>query len=172
MAENTSKQTVKSKVENANKFKWTDELVEDLLKCRGHYKTKMEFKGKNFIADKSCQYEEVRGLMLKKNESYTTLLGPADIPNIRTDIDEDEMERIEEERRTGDEKIKLCYKRMVEKIKKIRQSLSVLLNSTLWLNQKQLSMEVLWNSIKKLKSSCSQNVYTFANFIKFIVKAF
>ena len=130
MAENTSKQTVKSKVENANKFKWTDELVEDLLKCRGHYKTKMEFKGKNFIADKSCQYEEVRGLMLKKNESYTTLLGPADIPNIRTDIDEDEMERIEEERRTGDEKIKQCYKRIMGKIKKIRRSFSVLLNIT------------------------------------------
>ena len=88
----------------------------------------MEFKGKNVIADKSCQYEEVRGLMLKKNESYTTLL--ADIPNIRTDIDEDEMKRIEEERRTGDEKIKQCYKRIMEKIKKIRQSLSVLLNIT------------------------------------------
>ena len=130
IAENTSKQTVKSKIENANKFKWTDELVEDLLKCRGHYETKMEFKGKNVIADKSCQYEEVRGLMLKKNESYTTLLGPADIPNIRTDIDEDEMKRIEEERRTGDEKIKQCYKRIMEKIKKIRQSLSVLLNIT------------------------------------------
>ena len=39
------------------------------------------------------------------NESYTTLFGPADIPNIGTDPDEDEMERIEEER-TGGEKIK------------------------------------------------------------------
>ena len=48
--------------------------------------------------------------------SYTTLLGPADIPNIRTDIDEDEMKRIEEERRTGGEKIKQCYKRIMEKI--------------------------------------------------------
>ena len=32
MAENTSKEIVKNKVENANKFKWTDELVENLLK--------------------------------------------------------------------------------------------------------------------------------------------
>ena len=39
------------------------------------------------------------------NESYTTFFGPADIPNIGTDPDEDEMERIEEER-TGGEKIK------------------------------------------------------------------
>ena len=32
MAENTSKQTLQNKVGNANKFKWTDELAEDLLK--------------------------------------------------------------------------------------------------------------------------------------------
>ena len=63
-------------------------------------------------------------LMVGMNESYTTLFGPADIPNIRTDADEDEMERIEEERRTGSEKIKQEYKRIIEKIKKIRQSSS------------------------------------------------
>ena len=57
MVENTSKQTVKNKVENANKFKWTDELVEDLLKYLGQYKTTMEFKGKDLNADKPCQYE-------------------------------------------------------------------------------------------------------------------
>ena len=64
-------------------------------------------------ADKPRQYEEVRGLMVKMNESYTTLFDPADIANIRTDADEDEMERIEEERRTGSEKIKQGYKRIM-----------------------------------------------------------
>ena len=105
-------------MENANKFKWTDELVEDLLKCLGQYQTTTEFKGKNFNAEKPRQYEEVRGLMVKMNESYTTLFGPADIPNIRTDDDKDEMERIEEERRTGSEKIKQGYKRIMEKLKR------------------------------------------------------
>ena len=76
-----------------------------------------------FNADKPHQYEEIRELIVKMNESYTTLLGPADIPNIRTDADEDEMERIQEERRTGSEKIKQGYKRIMEKIK-IRQSFS------------------------------------------------
>ena len=52
------------------------------------------------------------------NESYTTLFGPADIPNIRTDIDEDEKERREKER-TGCEKIKQIRKRIIEKILKI-----------------------------------------------------
>ena len=69
----------------------------------------MEFEGKYFNVDKPRQYEEVRGLMVKVNESYTTFFGPVDIPNIRTDADEDEMERIEEERRTGSEKIKQGY---------------------------------------------------------------
>ena len=64
----------------------------------------MEFKGTDFNVDKPRQYEEVRGLMVKMNGSYTTLFGPADIPNTRTD--EDEMERIEEKRRNGSEKIK------------------------------------------------------------------
>ena len=59
----------------------------------------MEFKGKDSNANKPRQYEEVRGLMVKMNESYTTLFGPVDILNIRLYADEDEMERIEEERR-------------------------------------------------------------------------
>ena len=49
--------------------------------------------------------------MVKINESYT-LFGPADIPYIQIDADDDEMERIEEERTTGSEKIKQGYKRM------------------------------------------------------------
>ena len=55
------------------------------------------------------------------NESYKTLFGPADIPNLRTDIDEDEMERTEKERRTGCEKIRQSHKRIMEKILKIRK---------------------------------------------------
>ena len=115
MAENTSKETSTNKVENGNKFKCIDELAEDLLKCLGQYKTTMELKEKDFNVDKPRQYEEVTGLMVKINESYTTLFGPADIPNIQTDADEDKMERIEEERTTGSEKIKQGYKRIMEK---------------------------------------------------------
>ena len=84
----------------------------------------MVFKGKGFNADKPCQYEEVRGLVVKMNERCTTFFRSSDIPNIRTDADEDKMERTEEERRTGSEKIKQGYKRIMEKIKKLRQSFS------------------------------------------------
>ena len=84
----------------------------------------MKFKGKDFNANKPRRYEGVRGLMVKTNESYATPFGPADIPNIRTDAGEDEIERIKEGRRTGSEKIKQGYKRIMEKIKKIRQGFS------------------------------------------------
>ena len=77
----------------------------------------MEFKGKDFNTDEPCQYEEVRGLMVKMNENHTTRFGPTDIPNIQTDADEDKMER-EEERRTGSAKIKQGYKRIMEKLKR------------------------------------------------------
>ena len=42
----------------------------------------MEFKGKDFNADKPRQYEAVRGVMVKMN-SCTALFSPADIPNMR-----------------------------------------------------------------------------------------
>ena len=54
MAENTSKQTVKN--ENENKYKWTDEIVEDLLKCLEQCKTTVESKGKDLNTDKPRQY--------------------------------------------------------------------------------------------------------------------
>ena len=78
----------------------------------------MEFEGKDFNTDEPCQYEEVRGLMFKMNESHTTRFGPTDIPNIQTDADEDKMERKEEGRRTGSAKIKQGYKRIMEKLKR------------------------------------------------------
>ena len=52
------------------------------------------------------------------------MFGPTDIQNKQTDIDENEMERIEEKRRTGCKKIKQGHKRIMEKIKKTRQSFS------------------------------------------------
>ena len=66
----------------------------------------MEFKGKDDNSSKPRQYEGVIGRMVKTNENYTTLFVPADIPNIQTDADKDEKERIEEERRASSEKIK------------------------------------------------------------------
>ena len=125
MTENISKETAKNKVENANKFRSTVELVEDLLKYFGQYKTTKEFKAKDFNADNPRQNKEVRGLIVKIDDSYATLFGAGNIPNKRTDPDEDETEKTEEEERTTScEEIKQGYKRIMEKIKKMRQRFS------------------------------------------------
>ena len=56
--------------------------------------------------------------MVKMNESYTTFFGPADIPTMRTDGGEDEMEIKEKVER------RIMKKRIMKKMKKIRQSFS------------------------------------------------
>ena len=55
--------------------------------------------------------------MVKMNESYTTFFGPADIPTMRTDGGEDEME-IEEkvERRIRLDKVFQMLSQVVEEV--------------------------------------------------------
>ena len=84
MSEVTDKNTSKQ----SNEFKWTNEMVEDLLKCIGQYKANMEYKGKDFNSDKPRQYETVRNFMVKMNqESYSKFFGPAD-------ADEDDIKNL------------------------------------------------------------------------------
>ena len=78
--------------------------------------------------------------MVKMNESYTTLFGPADIPNIQTDADEDEMEGIDEGRRTGSEKIKQeCKRIMKKKIKRLDTFFHMLSQMVEGMGHKKLS---------------------------------
>ena len=41
-------------------FKWSDNLVEDLLKALSNFKTVMESQNKDFNAKNPCRYTEVR----------------------------------------------------------------------------------------------------------------
>ena len=41
-------------------FKWSDNLVEDLLKALSNFKTVMESQNKDFNAENPCRYAEVR----------------------------------------------------------------------------------------------------------------
>ena len=42
------------------RFKWLDNLAEDLLKALSNFKTVIGFQNKDFNVDKPRQYEEVR----------------------------------------------------------------------------------------------------------------
>lgn len=108
-----------------SKFKWSDELVDDLLNCIGEFKTSMEYKGKDFNSDKPRQYEEVRKLMVKMKEDYSIFFGPVEIPILPSDeTDANAIKVIEDEQKVSSEKIRQGYKRIMEKIKKIRQGFS------------------------------------------------
>ena len=56
MANNTSGLVAAGTKSNTN-FKWSDDLVEDLLKALRNFKKVMEFHNKDFYADKPRQYK-------------------------------------------------------------------------------------------------------------------
>ena len=53
-----------------NKFSWTPEKAEDLLKYVQDYKSSCDFKGTDFEADLTCMYTEVRKLMARKKSVH------------------------------------------------------------------------------------------------------
>ena len=53
----------------ATKFKWTIEMVDDLLHALGEFKANMEYRNVDFNADKTKQYEAVRKAMARKYSS-------------------------------------------------------------------------------------------------------
>ena len=85
----------------------------------------MEFKGKDFNADKPRQHEAVRGVMVKMN-SCTALFSPADIPYMRLMLMRMRWKELKkkEELVVRRKSIKVTRERIMEKIKKIRQSFS------------------------------------------------
>ena len=97
------------------------------------------------------------------NNSYASFFDPADIPNIRTDIDEDEMETIEEEKRNGSEKTKQSHKRIMEKIKKITQSFSNAITNCGRSGSRQIVLEHYDNLTSLFSVSASVEPFKFAS---------
>lgn len=67
----------------------------------------IEYKGKDFNANKPRQYEEVRKLMVKLNEDYCDIFDPVEIPLIHSEVtDEDAIQLVKGERKIANENIK------------------------------------------------------------------
>ena len=111
----------------SSRFRWTAELIVDLIESLQAYKAVCEYKGIDFNGDKVKQYEEVRRSLTKKHENDPSLFGlvaPSDRP---AEFDEfDEKEKEETNKRSLKERgiIKRGYNRVLEKIKDIRQKFS------------------------------------------------
>ena len=71
-------------------FRWSDDLVEDLLKALSNFKTVMEFWNKDSNADNPRQYDEVRKEIVKINERYVKYFGPVSLPLFPSDMDDEE----------------------------------------------------------------------------------
>ena len=110
-------------------FRWTTEMIDNLINCLLSYKSSMEYRSLDFDADKPAQYKFLRIEMAKLyTDEDESLFGPV---NIETLADEDieelnDEEKAQQKKKQADEKglIAKGYNRVVEKVKEIRQSFS------------------------------------------------
>lgn len=86
------------------------------------YKVLCEFRGIDFDADKTVQYEWLRKEMAKRHEENQSYFGPVALPDKLPEFF-DEKERKDYEQQLKEEKRQISrgHKRVLEKVKQIRQ---------------------------------------------------
>ena len=65
--------------EKRKQFRWTTEMVGDLIRCLKGYKVRMEFQGLDFDGDRPVQYKETRKEIAKIYDEQPELFGPIEI---------------------------------------------------------------------------------------------
>jgi hypothetical protein len=123
---NSQNSQAKKKTKATSKFKWSEEMVQDLLDGLLEYKTQMEFNNSDFNADKNKQHEAVRAILASKYAEDTTLFGPKNNKPIEDGEDRDEYLKRQEDDKL---KIRKGYSRVLEKIKALRQKFSTAVTS-------------------------------------------
>ena len=109
----------------ATKFKWTIEMVDDLLHALGEFKANMEYRNVDFNADKAKQYEAVRKAMATKYSSGDVdFFGPEETTAISEDVEESQRKELVEKVKSEKALIRKGYSRVMEKIKELRQKFS------------------------------------------------
>ena len=62
-------------------FKWSEDMHTTLIECLRDYKVQCEFRGIDFDADKTAQYEWLRKEMAKRHEENQSYFGPVALPD-------------------------------------------------------------------------------------------
>ena len=123
----------KKTIKKRKNFRWTDEMVEQLIDFLNIYKSEMKFKGLDFDADKCSQYKHLRISMAKlyscTDSEHPNFLcfGPVSVPDVPQNFHElslEEQEAIKADIKVSKDLIAKAHKRVVEKIKEIRQNYS------------------------------------------------
>ena len=108
-------------------FRWDENMHSDLIHCIIDYKTRCEFNGCDFDADKVAQYQALRLAMAKRYECNNDLFGPVDVtPPSRplSELNEEEKAAYNAQAKQEKDLISRGHKRVMEKVKDLRQGFS------------------------------------------------
>ena len=112
---------------NSKRFRWDTEMISQLIDCLLQYKSKMEYRSLDFDADKQIQYQELRVEMAKLYEDDVALFGPVTgipLPENFDRLNEEEKTKAKNRVKESKDLITKGQKRVMEKVKEIRQSFS------------------------------------------------
>ena len=103
-------------------------MVQNLIECLLEYKSKMEYKSLDFDSDKPMQYKEIRLMMaMHFEEEDVSLFGhitPSTLPSNFENLKGLERERAKKSVKDAKDMITRGQKRVMEKVKEIRQNFS------------------------------------------------
>ena len=106
-------------------FKWTIEMVDDLLHALGEFKANMEYRNVDFNAEKAKQYEAVRKAMARRYSfGDVNLFRPQETTAIPEDFQESQRKELEEKVKSEKALIKKCYSRVMENVEELWQKFS------------------------------------------------
>ena len=106
-------------------FKWTIEMVDDLLHALGEFKANMEYRNVDFNAEKATKYEAVRKAMARKHSfGDVDLFRRQETTSIPEDFQESKGKELVEKVKSEKALIKKGYSRVMEKIEELRQKFS------------------------------------------------
>ena len=109
------------------RFRWETETVSQLIDCLLEYKTKMAYRNLDFDADKQIQYQELRVEMAKLHVDSEYMFGPVVAVKLPDDFEtrsKEEKAKAKHDVKESKDMIRKGQKRVMEKVKEIRQSFS------------------------------------------------
>ena len=113
---------------NKRGFRWSSEMIQNLINCLTAYKAKMEYQAIDFDGDRAAQYKELRTEMAKLYEiEDVTLFGPASLsaPTCSLeDMSKEEKKNFLAKQKKENSEIQKGHQRIQEKVKEIRQNFS------------------------------------------------
>ena len=121
----TQKLNINAKKPQRKNFRWDTDMIEHLIDCLLDYKSSMTFKNLDFDADKPAQYKHLRVAMANIYEEDVSLFGPLAVTSLPDDFEQlskEDKAKAKLLQKISKELIEKGNKRIIEKVKEIRQN--------------------------------------------------